>query len=273
MRAWFNGSVLDDPAAPVIGVADHGLTVGDGVFETLKVVAGVPFAPTRHLERLSRSAAGLGLPEPDLDEVRRGIEAVLDGPVLELGRLRITCTAGPAPLGSGRGQGPPSLVVVADTMVPGERTTAVARVPWVRNERAATAGLKTTSYAENVVALARAKEAGATEAIFANTVGNLCEGTGSNIGYVLDGEARTPSLGSGCLAGVTRALLLQWCDVVEVDEPVEVLDQAEEVFLISTTRDVQPVHRVDDRPLEAPGPVTRKLQETWARRAAEDVDP
>jgi branched-chain amino acid aminotransferase len=273
MRVWFNGSILDDPTAPVIGVDDHGLTVGDGVFETLKVVDGQPFAMTRHLDRLTASALGLGLPTPDLDHVRRAAEAVLDGPTLALGRLRITYTAGPAPMGSGRGSGPATLVVAADAMSPGDPTTAVARVPWVRNERSAVARLKTTSYAENVVALARAKEQGATEALLANTVGNLCEGTGSNVGYVVGGEARTPSLRSGCLAGVTRGLLLEWCDVREVDEPMSVLDVADEVFLVSTTRDVQPVHRIDDRSLEAPGPVTRRLQEAWAARAAEDVDP
>ncbi|HEY0905413.1 MAG TPA: aminotransferase class IV [Marmoricola sp.] len=273
MRAWFNGSILDDPSAPVVGLDDHGITVGDGVFETLKVVDGVPFALTRHLDRLVASAAGLGLPAPDLDEVRRGVAAVLDGRHLGLGRLRITCTAGPAPMGSGRGAGPMTMLVVADTMAPAEQTTSVVRVPWVRNERGAVAGLKTTSYAENVVALAWARERGASEAIFANTVGALCEGTGSNIGYVLAGEARTPALSSGCLAGVTRALLLEWTDVVEADDPASVLEEAEEVFLVSTTRDVQPVHRVDDRELAAPGPVTRQLQEIWAARAAEDLDP
>jgi branched-chain amino acid aminotransferase len=273
MRAWFNGSLLDDPAEAVIRVDDHGITVGDGVFEALKVVDGEPFALTRHLDRLTASAAGLGLPAPDLADVRRSIAAVLDGPNPPLGRLRITYTAGPAPLGSGRGAGPASLVVVADALAPAEEATAILRVPWVRNERGALAGLKTTSYAENVVALARAKERGASEAIFANTVGHLCEGTGSNIGYVIRGEARTPSLASGCLAGVTRALLLEWCDVVEVDEPIGVLDEAEEVFLVSTTRDVQPVLRLDDRLLEAPGPVTRLLQKTWAARAAESLDP
>ena len=273
MRVWFNGSVLDDPGAPVIGVYDHGLTVGDGVFETLKVLDGRPFALTRHLERLVGSAAGLGLPAPDLDAVRRGVTESLAGQDLPLGRLRITYTAGPAPLGSGRGAGPATLIVVTDLMVPAEETTAVVRVPWVRNERSAVAGLKTTSYAENVVALARARDAGASEAIFGNTLGNLCEGTGSNIGYVIGGEARTPSLASGCLAGVTRALLLEWCDVVEMDEPVGVLDEADEVFLVSTTRDVQPVHRLDDRVLGAPGPVTRKLQQSWAAHAADCIDP
>ena len=133
--------------------------------------------------------------------------------------------------------------------------------------------MKTTSYGENVRALARAAQRGATEAVFGNLVGHLCEGTGSNVFYVVDGELRTPTLDSGCLAGITRELLLEWADVREVDEPVEVLDSADEVFLLSTTRDVQGVQRVDDRELPAPGPVTRRLQELWASREAEHQDP
>ena len=109
--------------------------------------------------------------------------------------------------------------------------------------------------------------------MFANLAGNLCEGTGSNVGYVVDGEVRTPTLAAGCLAGVTRALLLERCDVVEIDEPVEVLDSADEIFLLSTTRDVQAVHRVDDRELEAPGPITRKLMAVWSAMESEHTDP
>src|SRR5687768_9285333 len=111
MRAWVNGSLLDDPAAPAIAVSDHGLTVGDGVFEAVKIVEDQPFALGLHLERLARSAAGLGLPDIDEGAVRKGVEAVLAGGGLPLGRLRITYTGGPAPLGSGRGDEPPTLVV------------------------------------------------------------------------------------------------------------------------------------------------------------------
>jgi branched-chain amino acid aminotransferase len=273
MRAWVNGRLLDDPRSPAVAVTDHGFTVGDGVFEAIKVVDDQPFALTRHLERLARSASGLGLPEVDLDEVRQGVAAVLDGQRLPLGRIRITYTGGEAPLGSGRGSKPPTLAVVADTMKPWEGPTAVVTVPWPRNERGALAGLKTTSYAENVLALAHAAERGASEAIFANTLGNLCEGTGSNVFYVLDGELRTPTLASGCLAGVSRALVLEWYGGHEVDEPVEVLQDAEEIFLVSTTRDVQGVIRCDDRQLESPGPVTRKVALTWAEKERETPDP
>ena len=269
MRAWMNGELLPEATAPALRVSDHGFTVGDGVFEAVKVVDGRPFALTPHLERLARSAAGLGLPELDQDAVRRGVAAVLDGPAPALGRLRITYTGGPAPLGSGRGDEPPTLVVVADAMAPTPATTRVATVPWPRNERGALAGLKTTSYAENVVALAEARRRGASEAVFANLAGHLCEGTGSNVFYVVDGEVRTPSLGSGCLAGVTRALVLDWCGGIEVDEPIEVLAGASEIFLTSTTRDVQGVAAWDDRELPAPGPVTSEFAETWRRREPE----
>jgi branched-chain amino acid aminotransferase len=269
MRAWVNGEILSDAAGPAVSVTDHGLTVGDGVFEAIKVVDGQPFALTRHLERLARSAAGLGLPAVDDDAVRRGVDAVLEGEPLPLGRIRITFTGGPAPLGSGRGDDDPTLVVVAASMAPAPPTTAVATVPWPRNERGALAGLKTTSYAENVVALARAHEQGASEAVFANLAGHLCEGTGSNVFYVVDGELRTPTLESGCLAGVTRALLLEWFGGREVDEPIEVVRGASEVFLVSTTRDVQGVTRWDDLELPAPGPVTSEALACWRDREPE----
>jgi branched-chain amino acid aminotransferase len=274
MRAWINGALLDDPEGATLSVMDHGFTVGDGVFESVKTLAGTPFALTRHLRRLAGSARGLGLPAPDETDVRRGIDAVLDGAQDPLGRLRITYTAGPAPMGSGRGDGPATLVVAYSAIEPGPPTTRVATVPWPRNEHGATAGLKTTSYAENVIALAHARERGATEAVLANTAGHLCEGTGTNVFYVVDGELRTPTLASGCLAGVTRALVLQWCGGREVDEPIGVVaERASEAFLVSTTRDVQAISHWDDRELPAPGPVTRECARTWAEREAEHPDP
>jgi len=273
MRVWLDGKLLDDPNDPALSVLDHGFTVGDGVFETLKVVDGRPFAATRHLRRLATSAAGLGLPAPDEAAVRAGMDAVLAGQQLPLGRLRVTYTGGVSPLGSDRGEAAPTLVVAAGAMPERVDATSVVTVPWPRNERGALSGLKTTSYGENVVALAAARRAGASEAIFANTAGALCEGTGSNVFYVLDGELCTPTLDSGCLAGVSRALVLEWYGGTERDAPVEVLADAEEIFLVSTTRDVQSVRRCDGRELPAPGPVTAEAQRCWQQRERDDIDP
>ncbi|MEU3711266.1 aminotransferase class IV [Streptomyces catenulae] len=273
MRIWLDGA-LQEAGRARVSVFDHGLTVGDGVFETVKAEGGRAFALTRHLERLAHSARGLGLPEPDLDEVRRGCAAVLDANPMALGRLRITYTGGESPLGSDRGDAPATLLIAVGEATRRPDTTAAVTVPWTRNERGALTGLKTTSYGENVVALARARERGASEALFGNTVGALCEGTGSNVFVVLDGELHTPPLTSGCLAGITRALTVAWAGAKETDLPLDALESAEEIFLTSTLRDVQAVTRVDDRQLgDAPGPVTRAAMCAFDAGAAADFDP
>ena len=151
MKVWVNGQI-SEPDAARISPFDHGFTVGDGVFETCKISGGQAFALTRHLQRLDRSAAGLRLPIPDHDVIRTGIAELLGAEPLA-GRLRITLTGGPGPLGSDRGDEGTTLTLAVSPESGWEASTSVAVVPWVRNERSAVAGLKTTSYAENVVAL------------------------------------------------------------------------------------------------------------------------
>jgi branched-chain amino acid aminotransferase len=275
---WVNGEVLDESEATV-SIFDHGLTVGDGVFETIKVVDGVSFALGRHLARLRRSAEGLGLPAPDETELAKACEQIAaQGTGPGMYRLRVTYTGGVAPMGSGRGDAGPTLIVAIAPAVPQPPVTTVAVVPWPRNERGALAGLKTTSYAENVIALAAAAELGATEALCADTRGRLCEGTGSNVFVVADGELLTPTTASGCLAGVTRGLVVEWSGATEADLDLGVLETADEIFLTSTTRDVQPVstlvwHDGRRRELAAPGPVTARAAATFAERAAADPEP
>jgi len=277
MRTWLGtssgGHLVDDAR---VSVLDHGFTVADGVFETMKATQAGAVAVTRHLRRLGTSASMLGLPDPDHDVIRAAIDEVIgswiaDGGVL--GRLRITYTAGPGPLGSSRGDGEPTLVVACVDTPPWESTTSAVTVPWTRNERSAVAGAKTTSYAENVVALRRAHEMGASEALLANSVGDLCEGTGTNVFVVMDGRVLTPPLSSGCLAGTTRELVLEWFDVAEETLPVDVLTYADEVFLTSSTRDVHPVVRLDERVWAAPGPVSDRLRAAFPARIAQDIDP
>lgn len=262
---WIDGRLVG-PEAAQVRADDHGLVVGDGVFETVKVTGGQPFALSRHLARLEASAAGLGLAMPiDRARMKAAVAEVVGASGLSQARLRITLTGGPGPLGSGRGTGPATLVLAVEALGPRLATGRVAVVPWPRNERGALAGLKTTSYAENVVALAWARAHDADEAIFANTVGDLCEGTGSNVFVVVGGRCLTPPLGSGCLAGVTRNLVVEAGGAEEADIPMAVFDAAEEAFLTSTTRDVQPISSIDGRPLaRVDGPLTRAAAEAFA---------
>jgi branched-chain amino acid aminotransferase len=262
-----------------ISPLDHGLLVGDGVFETLRVYGGEPFAWTRHLDRLAHSASGLGLPVPDRDALHAAACEVLSANGHDEARLRITVTGGVAPLGSERGDAGPTVVIASSLLRAWPDSVSVVIVPWVRNDRGATAGLKTTSYAENVRALAYAHERGASEAIFANTRDELCEATGSNVFVVRDGKVATPPGSSGCLLGVTRALVIELADAagIAVDESplsLDALRDADEAFLTSTTREVQPISHVDDRAVPSvPGPVAATLSTAFNALVAQHLDP
>ena len=271
VTVWIDGAVRQSPS---VSPLDHGFLVGDGVFETLKTVHGAPFALSRHLRRLACSAAGMGLSLPSEAALRSAVAETLASSTAPLGRLRITVTSGAGPLGSGRGDEPATLVVTHAPTAPWPPSARLATVPWRRNERAPTAGLKTTSYADNVVALRSAKEAGADEALLTDTRGRLCEGTGSNLFYVLNGHLVTPSLATGCLAGITRELVLEVVEAMQADAPIEVLALAEEAFITSSTRDIQPVSHIDGRPLPAcPGPQTAAAIGAFRALAATSVDP
>jgi branched-chain amino acid aminotransferase len=199
------------------------------------------------------------------------------------GRVRVTITGGPSPLGSERGTAGPTVIVAATPTTPWPPTADVAVVPWPRNERGALAGLKTVSYGENVVALAYAHERGAAEALFGNLAGNLCEGTGSNLFLAFGDDAPaglppgrlvTPPLSSGCLAGVTRALVLETTDAVEEHIPLDALLTAHEAFLTSTTRELQAIRAIDGHHLPAaPGPLTTAATAAFTALTARDLDP
>ena len=275
---WVNGRMVE-PDQPHLRADDHGVTVGDGVFETLLVVrrdeGATAFAVRRHLERLRRSAGVLRFECPySDDDLRAAIDQCLDA-APGAGVVRITATSGGGPLGSGRSGARGSAIVVAGNRPPDYPPgTAVAVVPFVRNERGAMAGVKTTSYAENVLALDMARERGASEAIFADTRGRVSEGTGSNI-FWSDGERlHTPPVDTGCLAGVTRALLLEQLDIAETHLSVQELPEVSEAFLASSTRTVQSIARIDGTQLPVvDGPLTAVAAKAMADLIATDIDP
>ncbi|MFD6445894.1 aminotransferase class IV [Promicromonospora sp. NPDC060204] len=278
---WTEGRMVA-PGEAALSAVDHGITVGDGVFETCAVLNGQAFALTRHLARLERSASGMGMAPLDLRKVRDGVDAVLAASP-DAGRLRITVTDGIGPLGSGRSDTPQTVVVAATeaVVVP---TGRAARSPWTRNENSAVAGLKTTSYAENVVALADAIGKGADESVFANTAGDLCEGTGSNVFLELDGELVTPPLSVGCLAGITRELLLEWGaeaglpvrEAKDGELPFSVLDRVSageaKMLLTGSVRNVQPTVWLDGADLQI-GELSAAARDLFERNMRERTDP
>jgi branched-chain amino acid aminotransferase len=278
---WLNGRIA--PAAETtVSVTDHGLTVGDGVFETMKVVDGVPFALTRHLRRLGRSAAALDLDRDGCatdEAIAAGcveLVAAAQAAGADVGRLRVTVTGGPGPAGSARGDEGRTVLIVTGPIEPWQHGAAVVTVPFTRNPTGGLAGVKSTSYAENVLALARARAAGASEALFADVHGRLSEGTGSNVFVVRGGRLLTPSLATGCLAGITRELVLEVTDAEEVDDlRLDDLVDGDEVFLTSSTRDVQAVAVVDGTPRRGrcPGPVTLAAADALAALQARTLDP
>ena len=254
---YLNGQLVD-AADATVSVFDHGLLTGDGIFESIAIRNGRPFALRRHLARLARSATLIGLEIPPADDLAEAAELVSSAAGFDSGKLRITVTAGPGPLGSARGRSAPTVIVACEELSGEVGTASVVLAPWPKSERAPTAGAKTISYADNVAALSFALARGASEALFSNLEGNLCEGTGSNVFVGLGAALATPPLSSGCLAGVTRALILGVTDAVERDIALAELESADEVFLSSTTRGVQPVESIDGRELAAcPGPLTQ----------------
>lgn len=265
---WLDGRLGDDSSVS-IPVTDRGLLVGDGVFETLPIIAdarfangATTFALSRHLSRLARACATAGITAPPETTMRSAVAAVLEAYGNATGRLRITAT------GSGH------LLVTAASAPTPVAGVSVLTSPWVRNERSPIAGVKSTSYAENAYALRWAQSHGADEAVMANTRGNLCESTTANVFVVRDGGLVTPPLSSGCLPGVTREVLLEHGIAVERDLPIGVLAEVEEVFLTNSLRGVLPVHSIDGRALDsAPGPITRHAADVYAELVATGSEP
>jgi branched-chain amino acid aminotransferase len=281
---YVNGQLLDSDQAN-ISVFDHGFTVADGVFETLKFQSGQPFAVDRHIKRLRKSCDGLGIAFPDEGTLRNAIDSVsqANGEIAQ-GRMRITVTSGNGPLGSDRINISPTLVISVAAQKPWADSSEVLLVPWIKNEKSPLVGLKTTSYAENVYALEAAHEKGFSEAVFLSGQGLLSEGTGSNIFIVKNGEVLTPGTNSGLLEGITRELVLEWStfpifikDLTEDD-----LFEADEVFITSSTRDVHPVTRiaklteakrvVNLKELSV-GKVTSEIAMTFKKLSSERINP
>lgn len=270
-KLWCNGQWLDAwdfPASPT----DRGFMHGLGLFETMLAVDGRPVFADLHLQRLRESCERLGW-KPGIPDLHATISELIS--VNELGggraRIRIAISAG-----SGRVQdlslgGDHVVWITATPAADPPATTSANLSPWRRNEHSALAGMKSASYAENLIALEHADRLGFEETLFLNTAGDLCEAATSNVFLVCQGAVHTPSLESGCLPGITRSVVLGIARDLgipckEAVLAASALDDADEIFLTSSIRGVMGLARFGDRPLPT-GPVTARLREAWNRAA------
>jgi len=175
--------------------------------------------------------------------------------------------------GSEAAYGPTTLIVALAPADPAPSISSIVTAPWTRNEHGALAGVKSISYAENVRALGYAARHNASEAIFLNTAGHICEGTGTNIFVVMGHTVVTPPLSAGPLAGITRELIMEWSPVEERELTLEEAKRADEVFLTSTMRNVQGIERWDDHSFSPSRPVTHTLATRFAECSDKDLDP
>jgi len=282
---WFNGELISANDA-CVSPFDLGLTVGLGVFETMAAYDGKVFAYHLHHARLIKSAEVFALPVPERSVISAAIAEVIEANHYHQGRyrIRVTLSGGANQLGGGRQQGDVMVTAQAARSADsasdsGSDLAKLAWVPFVINERAATAGVKSTSYADHVLAYRHALNAGADEALMFNSQGHLAEGSMSNVFVVKDGVVQTPSLASGCLPGVTRQLVINLC--ADLDLPVEEcqlgvqdIDNADEIFLTSSLREIQAAVLLgtEARATEAvTGDVTGRLAEAYAEMVRKEL--
>jgi branched-chain amino acid aminotransferase len=252
---------VDGAVVPVadatIPATDEGLLRGDGVFEVLRLYGGRPFALREHLERMGQSAANLRLEGFDASAVAGDVDALLAAASPGDGLLRLVVTRG------GRRiallEPPPSYGPVTTLGV-------VEYVPTRVLDQ-----IKSLSYAANMLCTRLARERGFDEALLVTPHGRVLEGPTSSFFAVLDGRLVTPPLTEHLLDSITRRLVLEVVDVVEEPFSLDDLRGASGGFLASTTREVQPVARVEDIELDVQDPVVRDAAARVSERIAAEV--
>ena len=260
---WSDGRIVA-AGEPIATALDHGLLLGDGVFDVLVVRGRRPIMVERHLARLRRGLDRLDIVgAPDDDTIRGAIDTLVAAAELDDARIRITVSPGAGPTSLQRGDRP-MCVLAIDRLAAPVASTTLTVVPWPRNERSPLAGIKATAWAENAFALRHAVANGFGNALFLDTTGRVSECASSNIFVVIDDEILTPTLESGCLAGTMREALLERgvakvCDLWPMD-----LERAAAVFTTSTIGLV-PVTRIDGIDFPVASPAIERARAAIAR--------
>ena len=241
--AWVNGRLVGE-SEPSLSLLERGLTLGDGVFETMLAAGAKLFRPAEHLERLAQGASLLVIDLPPVEQLLAAMQDTLSANSLSAAVVRLTVSRGPDPgrgLDSSPGLAPTVIVRVSpyEPRASGQPGLAAVFSSIRRNERSPLSRVKSLSYADNVLARLEARRRGADEAVLLNTAGEVCCASAANLFVVKGGTLTTPSVESGALPGVTRRCLLELAaarglTVCEAPVLPEDLWAADEAFLTNT---------------------------------------
>ncbi len=248
-----------------------GLLAGWGVFSTLRVHRGVLFAYERHFERMRRDAAALRVPfPPDPDYIRSRLLRLVEANRAQEATLRVAVVRNRGGAWAGPSEREFDLIALTAELTDWGESVRLAVQPQARHAACPLAGLKTLSWAQNLAWLEQAQARGYDEVVLLNERGEVSECTSANIFVAQAGRVWTPPLASGCLPGVTRALLLEEVRVagMSVEEKTlypQDLEQAEEVFITSSTRDLLPVREIEGLAVRRIGRARTALAEAFRR--------
>ena len=281
---YINGE-LRPRAEARVSPFDRGLLYGYGLFETMRAYNGRVFALERHLQRLARSAAELGIGAAlEGMDLERAVHVTLEANGLPEARIRLTVAAGEGE----RGISPPAsggltVIVSAESLAlppPSayESGISAAVVGVRRNSQSPLSRLKSANYMDSLLARAEALAAGADEAILLNERGRLAECSSSNLFIVRDARLLTPSLDSGILPGITRGLVLELARGMDIEAqegeiPPGDLIGASEAFMTNSIAELVPITSIDAKPVGCglPGEVTKRLAAAYAQRVQRDT--
>jgi len=262
---YLSGRLVDTNGAPgdaAIDLTDRGLTLGDGVFETMAVRGAQVTHLAAHLARLHRGLDVLGFEAPvDDGEIGHALEHVVQANAITEGVLRLTLTRGPAPRGLAGPEKPsPSLIITGATqdLDLGRPVAAIIATCTRRNEHSPLSRIKSLNYLDNILAVREARQQGADEALLLNGAGNLVSASAANLFAVIDGELVTPPASDGVLEGVMRAEVLRVLGGTERTLTPGDLARASEVFLTNSLS-IRPLTKVDGVEIGT-GPITEQAQ-------------
>jgi len=261
MKIHLNGELVDAAAAR-IAPDDRGLTLGDGLFETIAVTKGAPKRLPAHLDRLRMNAKALGIPMPFTDKrLQDMVGALIAANDLSEAALRITLTRGPGVRGLAPPDGAtPTLLITSGERPPLDSVTLMVASCTRRNEHSPLARIKSLNYLDSILARQEAVAAGADDAVLLNTQGRVAEATAANIFLLVGGGLLTPPVSEGALPGIMRAEVIRLARAEERAVTVGDLEAASEMFLTNALG-IRPVVRVNGRDVGdgAPGLITQLL--------------